>query len=73
MEKMIGKIKWYKESKGYGYIIGSDDETYFFEVLNCVNHNESFNEGDEVVFIPNFKEMDYATEVEKVGALNEKK
>ena len=49
--KMLGNIKWYKKNKGYGYIIGADDETYFFELINCINPNEMFNTGDIVKFI----------------------
>ena len=64
--KMIGHIKWYKKSKGYGYIIGADDETYFFELINCINPNETFEEGNKVLFIPNFESMEYATKVEKL-------
>ena len=29
MMKMKGKIKWYKKDKGYGFIIGEDEEEYF--------------------------------------------
>lgn len=68
-KKMLGKIKWFKENKGYGYILGSDQETYFFELINCINKNESFNENDEVLFIPNFGEMDYAIQIEKISNL----
>ena len=64
-KKMLGKIKWYKENKGYGYIIGGDNETYFFEISNCVNKDENFNEGDLVKFVPQIGLMDYAEEVEK--------
>ena len=64
--KMQGTIKWYKKNKGYGYIIGADDETYFFEITDCVNLKEEFQEGDEVLFIPEFIEMEYARSVEKV-------
>lgn len=70
-EKMIGKIKWYKENKGYGYIIGSDDETYFFELINCVRQDEIFLPGDDVKFIPNFSNTEYATEVERAAIVNE--
>ena len=62
---MLGKIKWYKEKKGYGYIIGGDNETYFFELADCVNKEEIFNEGDLVMFIPQFGLMDQALKVEK--------
>ncbi len=64
--KMLGEIKWYKKNKGYGYIIGADEETYFFEIINCINQNEMFNTGDIVKFIPNIGSMDYAIKVEKV-------
>lgn len=64
--KMLGTIKWYKKNKGYGYIIGADEETYFFELLNCINSNEVFNTNDVVKFIPNMGSIDYATKVEKV-------
>ena len=64
--KMLGTIKWYKNNKGYGYIIGADEETYFFEIINCVNMKENFKTGDVVKFVPNMGSIDYATKVEKV-------
>lgn len=66
-EKMYGKIKWYKQNKGYGYINGADDETYFFERINCIDMNTDYKEGEEVLFIPNFGDMDFATKVEKIN------
>lgn len=65
--KMKGKIKWFKKEKGYGYIIGADDETYFFELIDCVNKNETFLPDDEVLFIPNFINLECAKKVEKVS------
>ena len=65
-EKMLGEIKWYKKNKGYGYILGADEETYFFELINCLDTNEIFNTGDIVKFIPNMGSIDFATRVEKV-------
>lgn len=29
---MQGKIKWFSEEKGYGYIVGEDDKEYYFSV-----------------------------------------
>lgn len=63
---MYGRIKWFKENKGYGYIDGADDETYFFELNDCLNTAEVFNSGDKVLFIPNNKGIDFASSVEKV-------
>ena len=71
--KMHGKIKWFKKNKGYGYIIGSDDDTYFFELIDCVNQEETFLPDDEVLFIPKIGELNVATKVEKIdeGETNE--
>ena len=71
-KKMYGKIKWYKKEKGYGYIIGYDEELYFFELANCVNFNETFEANEEVLFVPNWGDMDFASSVEKVGVNNGK-
>lgn len=68
--KISGKVKWFKEDKGYGYIIGVDGDTYYFEINNCINLKETFKEEDKVLFIPNFGDMDYATSVEKVGEID---
>ena len=68
---MFGKIKWYKKNKGYGYIIGADGETYFFELTDCVNQNDFFNTDEEVLFIPQFGILNVATKVEKKGEQNE--
>ena len=46
----------------------TDDETYYFSNLDCINLNETFNEGDNVLFIPVFGEMDSASKVEKVSS-----
>ena len=65
--KIFGKIKWFKKSKGYGYIIGFDNESYFFELIDCVQENVSFMPNDEVMFIPQYGEFNVAHEVIKVG------
>jgi len=63
--KMFGTIKWYKDNKGYGYILGADEETYYFEILDCIKAYKSLTEGEVVKFIPHIGDFDYATEVEK--------
>lgn len=45
-DRMYGKVKWYKPERGYGYIIGYDEETYFFR------SSENFLANDEVLFEP---------------------
>ena len=70
-DKMMGKIKWYNQNKGYGYIIGSDGETYYFELINCVNVNDKYMPDDMVKFIPNFVNTEYANDVEKVVITSE--
>ena len=65
--KMKGFVKWYKPNKGYGYIIGSDGNSYYFNINDCINIDEEFKSGDYVLFIPVFEEMEYATQVEKVS------
>lgn len=63
--KMFGKVKWFKENKGYGYIIGYDEETYYFELSNVLNDIDNLKSGDEVKFIPNmFTSIPYADEIE---------
>ena len=70
---MYGNIKWYKKHKQYGYIIGADEELYFFKLENCIDKYDDFEPDENVKFIPNWGNMDYATEVEKVGDFNEEK
>ena len=64
-EKIFGTIKWFKKEKGYGYIIGDDTETYFFEIVNCLNPEEKWQENNKVLFVPNYGQITYATKVEK--------
>ena len=64
--KMLGRVKWYKANKGYGYIIAGDGETYFFEIINCKDKDYVFKTDDKVKFVPNYNDIDIATKVEKV-------
>ena len=64
-EKMIGRIKWFDIDKGYGYIIGYDEETYYFELDNILLNIENIKAGIEVKFIPNtLTKIPYADQIE---------
>lgn len=61
---MIGKIKWFNLDKGYGYIIGYDDTTYYFEVNNLLCDIKDIKPNIEVKFIPNsYTYMEYADKI----------
>ena len=63
---MLGKISWYDVNKKRGYILGLDNEKYYFDYLCQVDINEIFCENEQVLFIPFFEyEMPFATQVEK--------
>ena len=73
IDKLIGKIKWFKEEKGYGYITGYDEETYYFELDNLLIDIEKIKPELEVKFIPNtFTSMSYADEIELAEEPNDK-
>ena len=64
-EKMIGKIKWIKVDKGYGYIKGYDEDDYYFEINNLTFDVKLIDVNSLVKFIPNFiNDMLYATDIE---------
>lgn len=64
-EKMIGKIKWFKNEKGYGYITGYDEEDYYFESEDLLINPDILQTDTEVLFIPNTTtEIPYADEIE---------
>lgn len=46
---MNGKIKVYKDEKGYGFILGEDGQDYFFHISNVKSVN-SIRRGDNVDF-----------------------
>lgn len=66
-QKMLGRIKWFKLEKGYGYITGYDEESYYFEIANILENTNSsiLKENTEVLFIPNmFTKIPFASEIE---------
>lgn len=42
-----GKVKFFNETKGYGFITGDDGKEYFVHVSNC---NSKLMKGDDVSF-----------------------
>jgi len=47
-----GKVKWFNDKKGYGFITSDKDETDVFVHFNALNGEgfKSLNEGDEVEY-----------------------
>ena len=45
-----GKIKWYNETKGFGFIEIENDKDVFFHRNGLVNPNRGLEEDEEVVF-----------------------
>lgn len=48
---MEGKVKFYNDKKGYGFIAGEDGKDYFFHV-SAVQANKPLNDGQAVQFEP---------------------
>lgn len=70
INKMVGRIKWFKKDKGYGYITGFDDETYYFEISSLIVDEDKIKENLLVNFIPkSIGTMFYADniDIEKVN------
>lgn len=52
MEKvMTGKVKFYSDAKGFGQIIGEDENEYFFHIKKVFNKPEKIFPNDKVEFI----------------------
>jgi len=48
--KYIGRIKWYNEKKGYGFIVRGAGEEIFFHKSATVGEMEEFEEGQWVLY-----------------------
>ncbi|ACZ01394.1 MULTISPECIES: cold-shock protein [Streptobacillus] len=48
---MLGKVKWFNEKKGFGFISGEDGKDYFLH-FSKINKGgfKTVNEGEEVEF-----------------------
>jgi len=66
IDKMYGRIKWFQKAKGYGYIIGYDDETYYFEIENLLVDINNVKPGLLIKFIPNnYTDIPFADKIEE--------
>lgn len=47
---MIGTVLWFSSERGYGFILGEDENKYFLHRSNLVDIHFTPSEGDEVDF-----------------------
>ena len=48
---MLGKVKWFNEKKGFGFISGEDGNDYFLHFLKINKSGfKTVSEGEEVEF-----------------------
>lgn len=72
MAKSIGKVKWFDNAKGYGFILNAEEEDVFVHYRSIMGDGyKSLNEGEEVEFIQTRSEKGWqAAEVERIMAGN---
>jgi len=66
--KSIGKVKWFDNAKGYGFILNDAEEDVFVHYRAIVGEGyKSLNEGEEVEFIQTKSEKGWqAAEVNRL-------
>ena len=48
---MLGKVKWFNDKKGFGFISGEDGQDYFLHFSKISKEGfKTVNEGEEVSF-----------------------
>ena len=48
---MLGKVKWFNDKKGFGFISGEDGNDYFLHFSKITKEGfKTVNEGEEVSF-----------------------
>ena len=48
---MEGRVKWFDDEKGFGFILGDDNNEYFVHASKLIEC-ESLKENDKVIFEP---------------------
>ena len=71
--KLVGKVKWFDNAKGYGFILNEDGEDVFVHYRSIMGDGyKSLNEGEEVEFIQTRSEKGWqAAEVDRLSGGNE--
>lgn len=49
---MEGVVKWYNEKKGFGFIVGEDNNEYFIHVSKLLDDKVIPKENDKARFLP---------------------
>ncbi len=70
MAKSVGKVKWFDNAKGYGFILNADEEDVFVHYRSIMGDGyKSLNEGEEVEFLQTRSDKGWqAAEVERLMA-----
>ena len=70
MAKSVGKVKWFDNAKGYGFILNAEEEDVFVHYRSIMGDGyKSLNEGEEVEFIQTRSDKGWqAAEVERLAA-----
>ena len=67
MAKSVGKVKWFDNAKGYGFILNAEEEDVFVHYRSIMGDGyKSLSEGEEVEFIQTRSDKGWqAAEVER--------
>lgn len=69
MSKSVGKVKWFDNAKGFGFILNDDNEDVFVHYRSIMGDGyKSLNEGEEVKYIQTKSDKGWqAAEVERLS------